>query len=572
MANSHVMPSMMAETQSICGDLLAPVILASTLTTPGSGMTLPAFQTYGYVRVGSPTRLAYVNQSAAPVTIAGGAGAYWLALMHDTHSAVAGWTRQPGTHYCWQAAATQPADPAGGLVMAGVTVTGANITAVDTAVNWPYQKVAFGAGSGGLAFDKNLTWDGGSLNVTGRVLANNRSGDSVIGVQAQIAAAGGTNRFAFYAGSDAPSFLGGTLQVNGALGLGGAPVAGYALTTYLSTQLAANLTVNMVGTAATRTLDVNGTARVRQTFYVDGATDLVGAVIVYGGLHVSPYAGLGGAPDARFTLRSYGASYFDGTVNLGNEAGHKLNVGGNAYISGVLGVGRNPGGGWTIETNSILANAGIQGQTTLTIYGHTHLNTTLQVQGAATVVGQCAAGSFYTAGGLTAQVTSLLSLTVAGHTISNTLGTTGALTCGGTFGTEYIQTNHEVGIMRSPVAGWALSTGVGIQTSGTVGNKVGAGPWGEASSRHLKRAIADIPDALSLLLRQRGRRYEYDDEREHSLPGPQHGFVYDEVTIPQWRDVGPDGEEILTLRGSEALFLEALRTIVERVEALEEER
>ena len=158
MANTHLRPSMMAEMQSNFGDLLAPVILGSTLTTPGAGLTLPAFTTVGYVVSGSPKRLCFVSQPTAPVTLAGGDGAYWLALHHDTHSVVAAWTRQAGTHYLWQAAGTQPADPPGGLVLAGVTVAGGTITAVDTGLNYPPTKVAYGGPNGQLAFDRHLTY------------------------------------------------------------------------------------------------------------------------------------------------------------------------------------------------------------------------------------------------------------------------------------------------------------------------------------------------------------------------------------------------------------------------------
>jgi hypothetical protein len=64
------------------------------------------------------------------ITLAGGNGTYWLCLHRDLSTAVAGWTRRAGSHYLWQLAGSQPADPAGGLCFASITVAGAVITAV----------------------------------------------------------------------------------------------------------------------------------------------------------------------------------------------------------------------------------------------------------------------------------------------------------------------------------------------------------------------------------------------------------------------------------------------------------
>ena len=300
MANSHLQPSMAAETQSMFGDLLRPIIMATSLSTPGSGLTLPAFLTTGYVRNGNPRRLVYVNQPAAPVTIAGGDGTYWLALMHDTHSAVASWAKQPGTHYAWQAAGTQPADPAGGLVMASLTVASGNITNANVGINWPWQKVAYGGPDGALAFDAELTYNEGAQILYGRTFqVMDYAGDSRAAFYTTLAIAGGTNRWAIYAGGDAPSYLGGALTVNGrltgndlvmnnAVGLGGEPVAGYALFTYTHSSLAANVGINMGATPATATLDVGGTVRSRGALTCD-----VGATL--GGLSVSGPTGLQGA-------------------------------------------------------------------------------------------------------------------------------------------------------------------------------------------------------------------------------------------------------------------------------------
>jgi len=269
-----------------------------------------------------------------------------------------------------------------------------------------------------------------------------------------------------------------------------------------------------------------------------------------------------------------------------------------------------------------LAVGGGRGQLTYAP-GLTWSGSTLTVTGAASVSGtlyagglvSCAAGlnvagNVYASG----QVRAVGSLASDGPaTLSSTLvvGSTlqvdGVTNLGGGGGHRLnvngnIYCTNSIGIGRGPEGGWSLTNNGGllsygaiqgnsslyIATTGTfLGNvavastntttyqllvagtagKIGGGPWSDVSSRRLKRAITDIPDALGLLLAQRGRRYEWEEpEHAAALPGPQYGFVADEVTLPQWREPGTD---ILTVRGFEALTVESLRTIVARLEALE---
>ena len=159
MSNTHAIPDVLYEVMARDADLLSPGVLSSTIAVPGGGLTLAPFATIGYVRAGSPTRLAYVAQPAHSVVLSGADGNYWLALHADTHSAVVGWTRQAGTHYLWRSSVTQPADPPDGLVMAGMTVAGSGITAISSA-NFNANQVAFGASPyGGLDFDPLFRYD-----------------------------------------------------------------------------------------------------------------------------------------------------------------------------------------------------------------------------------------------------------------------------------------------------------------------------------------------------------------------------------------------------------------------------
>ena len=129
MSNTHLIPDSASELQALLFDL-CPACLVSTTppVAPVSSLTIAAFATKGYVRDGA--NLVYVDQAAAPVTLSGADGVYWLALHRNTSAAVALWTRQPGTHYLWRSNPTAPPAPAGGFVFAFLTIVGSIITAV----------------------------------------------------------------------------------------------------------------------------------------------------------------------------------------------------------------------------------------------------------------------------------------------------------------------------------------------------------------------------------------------------------------------------------------------------------
>lgn len=132
-------PDTLAELESIDYDLLPACILATSgLTTPGSGLTLAAVSATGYVRLG--TALYYVAQPAISVTVSSTAGNHWLALTTDTYSAIAGWTRRAGSHFVEQANATQPTAPDGAQLVASITVTAGNVTAVTALPSPPLSR------------------------------------------------------------------------------------------------------------------------------------------------------------------------------------------------------------------------------------------------------------------------------------------------------------------------------------------------------------------------------------------------------------------------------------------------
>jgi hypothetical protein len=102
-------------------------------------------------------------------------------------------------------------------------------------------------------------------------------------------------------------------------------------------------------------------------------------------------------------------------------------------------------------------------------------------------------------------------------------------------------------------------------------SKPGGGSWGDSSDLALKTNIEPLANALGQLLRLRGVRFEWKDARGiGGLEGPQAGLIAQEVeaVFPSWVGRGPDGQREVTVRGFEALAVEALRELSGQVEAL----
>jgi hypothetical protein len=94
--------------------------------------------------------------------------------------------------------------------------------------------------------------------------------------------------------------------------------------------------------------------------------------------------------------------------------------------------------------------------------------------------------------------------------------------------------------------------------------KPGGGSWGGTSDVALKQNIRPLTDALETLLRLRGVCFEWKDPKNMGgLTGPQTGLIAQEVeaVFPGWVSTGADGYKVLTVRGFEALAVEALRQV-----------
>ena len=111
-----------------------------------------------------------------------------------------------------------------------------------------------------------------------------------------------------------------------------------------------------------------------------------------------------------------------------------------------------------------------------------------------------------------------------------------------------------------------------FEVNGSAG-KPGGGAWSVASDARVKKNVRSLEGALAKLLALRGVTFEYEDPAAiHELPGERVGFVAQEVepVIPDWVEESADGMKRLSIRGFEALAVEALRELQGENRALAE--
>jgi hypothetical protein len=87
----------------------------------------------------------------------------------------------------------------------------------------------------------------------------------------------------------------------------------------------------------------------------------------------------------------------------------------------------------------------------------------------------------------------------------------------------------------------------------------------------LKKEIAPLSDALEKVLQLHGFSFQWKEpEKMGDLKGPQMGLVAQDVekVFPEWVSDDPDGYRELTVRGFEALAVEAIRELKAEVDDL----
>jgi hypothetical protein len=133
----------------------------------------------------------------------------------------------------------------------------------------------------------------------------------------------------------------------------------------------------------------------------------------------------------------------------------------------------------------------------------------------------------------------------------------------GTFRTLMIVGNRSAGLGRRVSVWDRLEVNGSLHVTGAA-TKPGGGPWSSPSDVCLKKSIRPLKSALEKLSRLRGVSFEWEEpEKQGNLRGAQMGLVAQEVeeVFPEWVDTDPSGYKILTVRGFEALTIEAFREL-----------
>ncbi len=140
-----------------------------------------------------------------------------------------------------------------------------------------------------------------------------------------------------------------------------------------------------------------------------------------------------------------------------------------------------------------------------------------------------------------------------------------------------MRTETQVGFFGNTgtVSDWRLFVSTDTGNLTVTGNafKPGGGAWGSSSDARLKQNIKPLTGALDKLMQLRGVFYEWKEpEKQGNLTGQQMGLIAQEVeaVFPEWVYVDAEGYRTLTIRGFEALVIEALRTLKAENEVLKQ--
>jgi Chaperone of endosialidase len=155
-----------------------------------------------------------------------------------------------------------------------------------------------------------------------------------------------------------------------------------------------------------------------------------------------------------------------------------------------------------------------------------------------------------------------------------------------------MQTQNSVGFMSGMAPPtWRMTVTLDKGDLTITGNafKPGGGAWGVSSDERLKQGIQPLADALDRLLALRPIAFQWKEPEKHgNLTGTQMGFLAQDVesVFPEWVSVDAQGYRALTIRGFEALAVEALKQLksendklreayeqlLQRIDALEKKR
>jgi hypothetical protein len=135
---------------------------------------------------------------------------------------------------------------------------------------------------------------------------------------------------------------------------------------------------------------------------------------------------------------------------------------------------------------------------------------------------------------------------------------------------KHWQNDNNDGLYLNWNTGQPVNIGQNLSVAGNA-FKPGGGSWSVASDIRLKESVSTLKGALDKLLRLRGVKFEWKEPEKHAnLTGSQMGLIAQEVegVFPEWIDADSEGHKYLTVRGFEALTVEAIRELKAELEAV----
>jgi len=148
-------------------------------------------------------------------------------------------------------------------------------------------------------------------------------------------------------------------------------------------------------------------------------------------------------------------------------------------------------------------------------------------------------------------------------------GTNGRLKVRHIDGKHWLNDNND-GLYLNWGTGQPVNIGQNLSVAGNA-FKPGGGWWSVASDIRLKKSVTTLKGALDKLLRLRGVTFAWKEPDKHAnLTGSQMGLIAQEVegVFPEWIDADSEGHKYMTVRGFEALAVEAFRELKAELEAV----
>ncbi|PTL78099.1 tail fiber domain-containing protein [Vitiosangium sp. GDMCC 1.1324] len=515
--------------------------------------------------------------------------------------------------------------PVGKDLSAGGAITASGAITANGGITVPAARTLSVAGSTSVAA---LTASG-TISANGGVTipaGQNLSVGGTISATGAISANGGLT---IPAGQSLTA--GGAVTVSGAVTVTGAITANGGITVPAAKTLSVAGSTSVAALTASGAISANGglTIPAGQSLAVGGTISATGAISADGGLTVPSTKTLsvaGSTSVAAFTAS--GAISANGGLTI--PVGQNLTVGGTISATGAISAnggltipaGQNlTAGGAVTVAGAITANGGIT----------VPAAKTLTVAGSTSVAALTASGAISANGGISVpspnglnlgkftwlQLNDRAQLNISGVGDALTVAPTGHVYVGspsyenlctfevagqmrvrGTFADEnagiwlkhlqyysstqpavpssafigLIATNY-VGILDgSSARRFLFNTGNGeLSITGANAWKPGGGAWSNSSDYRLKDEIRGLTGALDRLLKLRGVTFKWKaPETQGNQTGTQIGMIAQEVetVFPDWVSDDPNGYKGITIRGFEALVVEALRELRSELRAL----